>query len=244
MSIAKNHRNSDFGGRQRGELPPRRDQLGDGLQRAVEMRPRRRSRQLAAGAQVEDRVDDHAPERRARTDHGDVHPHRQQPDERRRARRCATAGCATGTSRRRGSTPSARSGRYVRASPARTPAAINDRRGFGDVAGAEGEDDAPQAQGQPAVPGHRRQPDRRQHVEHGQPGDRGRGDPTPRAGQREQGEDDAEVLDEAERALGFERDCRRPCTSRRAPAARPGRRGGGSRGWAGRPSASARGTPA
>ena len=47
-----------------GEPPPRRLGLGDRLQRAVEVRPRRRARQLAPGPQVDDRVHEHPRPRR------------------------------------------------------------------------------------------------------------------------------------------------------------------------------------
>ena len=46
-------------GREVGHPPPRRHELGDRLQRAVEVAPRRWAGQLAAGAQLEHRVDEH-----------------------------------------------------------------------------------------------------------------------------------------------------------------------------------------
>ena len=101
-----------------------------------------------------------------------------------------------------------RSGRNDSASPARTPA-IDPRpplpRRVGEVDAAEGEHGRPQRQRQPAVPGHRREGDRGHHVEHGERGDRGGGEPAPRPRQGEQPEDDPEVLEQAERALGRQR---------------------------------------
>ena len=70
---------------------------------------------------------------------------------------------------------------------------------------ADGEHGAPQGQRQAAVPGHRRQGDRRHDVEHREGGDGRRGGPSPGPGQREQPEDDGHVLQQPERALGRQR---------------------------------------
>ena len=67
--------------RQVGHLPPRRDLLGDGLQAAVEVVPRRRAGQLAPVAQLEHGIEHHPLERLRRTGHHEVDPHRHQPDD-------------------------------------------------------------------------------------------------------------------------------------------------------------------
>jgi hypothetical protein len=74
-----------------------------------------------------------------------------------------------------------------------------------EVDPAQHEHRRPQRQGETAVPRHRRQRDRREDVEDRQRADDRGGRASPRPGQREQGEDDAEVLQQPERALGRQR---------------------------------------
>ncbi len=104
MSIAKNHRNSDFCADNAGSFHHGGTSSAIACSDPSRCAPRRRSRKLATGAEFEDGVDHHAAECRARADQGDVHPHRQQSDDRGEHRRSSIVDCATGTSRRRGST--------------------------------------------------------------------------------------------------------------------------------------------
>ena len=101
--------------------------------------------------------------------------------------------------------------------------------------------DAPDRQGDAALPGQRRQADRGEHEERrGERADDGHR-PAPRPGEGEHAEDQGDVLQQAEHPLGAERGSRTARTSRPGRAARTDRRGGGSRRWARRRPGSARG---
>ena len=191
-----------------GELPPRRDLLGDRLQGAVDPAPARRPGKLAAFPQPEDGVEHHPLERGPEPGGGEVVPHRHQPDRRPRDDGPAGSGMAPQQPpehQRDGehevrAVGEGEAGEYAGAEP--DPPAP---RRVLEVRPADREHGRPQRQGEAAVPGHRGQRDRREHVEDRERSD-GRGRrPAPRPGEGEEGEDDPEVLEQAERPLGGER---------------------------------------
>ena len=176
-SIAKNHRKIALRGPQVGQLPPRRLRLGDRLEGAVEAVPRRRAGQLparpAGGRPGSTTMPCHAARGPATT-------------------RCTHIGVRPTTSAERGEAPRLAAGVQINQPSTaadgegevgsvrqRQPAEQCRRRTGrrlatpgGHVRRAHGEHGAPQRQGEAAVPGHRRQPDRRQHVEDGEAADR------------------------------------------------------------------------
>ena len=156
---------------------------------------------------MHDGIGDHALPSSPRPGHGDVDPHRRQPDDdaqRGRAPRVSLTPDQPAEDRGHGE-------RQIRAvgqgQSTERPAArrLTKRATAGDVRRAHGKHGAPQRQRQAAVPRHRRQPDRRQHVEHGERADQRGGDATPWTGEREQSENDRHVLDQPERPLGDQR---------------------------------------
>ena len=190
-----------------GEPPPRRDLLGHRLQRAVEPAPRRRPGQLPSGPQAGTPGRATMPLTAApgpamtRWTHIGISP--------------TTAPMRTGR----------RVGRSRQQQPAEHEADGDDevgpegegqagrgrRRRASTAAGGVGSsrctprtaNTAPTASGR----GRRSTPSPSarsgvMHVEHGERGDARRGQPAPRPGQGEQPEDDAEVLEQAERPLG------------------------------------------
>ena len=190
-----------------GDVPPRRDLLGDRLQGAVDAVPARRARQLAASAQAQHGVEHHPVERRCRPGHHEVDPHRQQSDGHSDQYR-PTGVAVVPQQPADDETDGDHEVRAVREGepgeqPGDNPCATT-VSGLDEVDAADGEHRRPQRQRQPPVPRHRRQGDRCHHVEHGEDAHGGRRQPSPRAGEREQGEDDRHVLEQAERALGGE----------------------------------------
>ena len=89
--------------------------------------------------------------------------------------------------------------------PARPPAHHQSRYRSIALAAADREHDRPQPERDAAVPRQRRQADRRQDQHRGDQRRAGGGQVAGDAGERVDGEDDAEVLEQAERALALER---------------------------------------
>ncbi len=188
-----------------GEAPPGRDLLGDRLERPVEPAPRRWAGQLPPRPQLEHGIQHHPPYGGRRAGHDEVDPHRDQPDQATDEHRAPGGGAgeeepaeqeADGHDQVR-SEGERQTGEDAADHPAPPLAAR-----VLEVQPSQHGDPAPQRQGEGAVPGHRGERDGRHHVEDGERGHDGGGQPAPRPGQGEEAEDDAEVLQQAEGALG------------------------------------------
>ena len=207
ITTAKNHRNSCWFAVERREAPPRRQALGDGLQRAVDRRPR------SAGGAARGRRGGGPPDRASMPSNdvpwpGDRRGGSTSAAARRPRRRAAASSAGApmrpdGEGERERRSPARGRDGTSRARPASTPGDHPVRRARPVRTAADGEHDRPQPERERAVPGQRRQPDRRhdqQAVSHERRADRR--DAAPRPGQRVHGEDDPDVLEQAERALG------------------------------------------
>ncbi|CAB4583277.1 unannotated protein [freshwater metagenome] len=194
-----------------GERPRRGDLLADDLQRTVEMRPRWRTGQFPARAQVHHGVDEHSLDDRPRTGLDEVNPERRRAHhhsgERESPRATGTLPERVGGHQDEGDNEvrSEREGHAGQNSRDQTAESCV-RTGALTVDRSNEEDQRPEGQTQSATPRQGLESDGCEDEQRGTGADDHRDTASPRTSQHVQGGDREEVLPQTEPALGGDRD--------------------------------------